>query len=135
MPWPEEALVAVSHGLVAEFPMDCPGDVKSLLMTHMGVVHRMVTEVREDNTEKGCFTVVAPVENIRLERSKEEIAFPHVCWPAPESFSRHAIHRIAREEHSREENKLALKSLRVKSTFSDLVCTLLRPTPYPFSEA
>lgn len=45
LPWPEEALVAVSHGLVAEFPMDCPADVKSLLMTHMGVVHRMVTEV------------------------------------------------------------------------------------------
>lgn len=50
LPWPEEALVAVSHGLVAEFPMDCPGDVKSLLMTHMGVVHRMVTEVGEENT-------------------------------------------------------------------------------------
>ena len=49
LPWPEEALVAVSHGLVADFPMDCPADVKSLLMTHMGVVHRMVTEVRDEN--------------------------------------------------------------------------------------
>ncbi|CAM9612971.1 unnamed protein product, partial [Ectocarpus sp. 12 AP-2014] len=48
LPWPEEALVAVSHGLVAEFPMDCPADVKSLLMTHMGVVHRMVTEVCDE---------------------------------------------------------------------------------------
>ncbi|CAN0522372.1 unnamed protein product, partial [Laminaria digitata] len=45
LPWPEEALVAVSHGLVAEFPMDCPADIKGCLMTHMGVVHRMVTEV------------------------------------------------------------------------------------------
>lgn len=49
LPWPEEALVAVSHGLVADFPMDCPADVKSLLMTHMGVVHRMVTEVSKEN--------------------------------------------------------------------------------------
>lgn len=46
LPWPEEALVAVSHGLVAEFPMDCPADIKGCLMTHMGVVHRMVTEVK-----------------------------------------------------------------------------------------
>lgn len=45
LPWPEEALVSVSHGLVADFPMDCPGETKGNLMTHMGVVHRMVTEV------------------------------------------------------------------------------------------
>lgn len=51
LPWPEEALVAVSHGLVAEFPMDCPADVKACLMTHMGVVHRMVTEVRLQSLE------------------------------------------------------------------------------------
>ena len=49
--------MAVSHGLVADFPMDCPGDVKSLLMTHMGVVHRMVTEVREDNAWDKCCLV------------------------------------------------------------------------------
>lgn len=35
--------------------MDCPNDVKSLLMTHMGVVHRQVTEVRDENIGKGCF--------------------------------------------------------------------------------
>ena len=46
LPWPEEALVAVAHGLVADFPMDCPADIKGCLMTHMGVVHRMVTEVK-----------------------------------------------------------------------------------------
>ncbi|CAM9317513.1 unnamed protein product, partial [Choristocarpus tenellus] len=45
LPWPEEALVSVAQGLVNEFPMECPEDVKTKLMTHMGVVHRMVTEV------------------------------------------------------------------------------------------
>jgi len=43
--WPEEALVSVSHGFIKDFPLDCSDEVKSSLVTHMGVVHKMVTDV------------------------------------------------------------------------------------------
>ena len=43
--WPEEALVSVSHGFIKDFPLDCSDEVKASLVTHMGVVHRMVTDV------------------------------------------------------------------------------------------
>jgi dynein heavy chain, axonemal len=48
LPWPEDALVSVSKGLVGEFYMECEADVKKGLMTHMGVVHRMVTDVCDE---------------------------------------------------------------------------------------
>ena len=44
LPWPEEALVSVSRGLIKDFALECSGEVKERLMVHMGVVHRMVTE-------------------------------------------------------------------------------------------
>ncbi|EJK46835.1 hypothetical protein THAOC_34479 [Thalassiosira oceanica] len=43
--WPEEALVSVSHGFIKDFPLDCSDEVKASLVTHMGVVHKMVTDV------------------------------------------------------------------------------------------
>eukprot|EP00985_Skeletonema_marinoi_P019833 scaffold11509_cov105-Skeletonema_marinoi.AAC.1 len=48
LPWPEEALVSVSHGFIKDFPLDCSEEVKSSLMTHMGVVHKMVTDVCDE---------------------------------------------------------------------------------------
>ena len=38
----------MSKGLVGEFYMECEQDVKKGLMTHMGVVHRMVTDVCDE---------------------------------------------------------------------------------------
>jgi len=40
LPWPEEALVSVSHGFINDFPLDCSDNVKSSLITHMGRVHK-----------------------------------------------------------------------------------------------
>ena len=42
LPWSEEALVTVSRGFIADFPIDCEDDEKMQLMDHMGKVHNMV---------------------------------------------------------------------------------------------
>ena len=47
LPWPEEALVAVSHKFLASFKMDCTKEVKAELERHMGKCHDLVTEVCE----------------------------------------------------------------------------------------
>ncbi|KAL3815567.1 hypothetical protein ACHAXA_000299 [Cyclostephanos tholiformis] len=46
--WPEDALVSVSHGFIKDFPLDCSEDVKKSLMTHMGMVHKMITDVCDE---------------------------------------------------------------------------------------
>ena len=48
LPWPKEALVAVSKGLMGEYPMACEDETKQNLMAHMGTVHSMVTDVCEE---------------------------------------------------------------------------------------
>ena len=48
LPWPEEALIAVSKGLISDFPIECDASTKVNLMTHMGMVHRMVTTVCDE---------------------------------------------------------------------------------------
>lgn len=48
LPWPEEALVSVSRGLMRDFPIDCTPEVKENLMVHMGMVHKIVTDTCEE---------------------------------------------------------------------------------------
>ncbi|CAM9274876.1 unnamed protein product [Chrysoparadoxa australica] len=38
--WPEEALVAVSRGVIESVDVDCPPETKLELITHMGMAHR-----------------------------------------------------------------------------------------------
>jgi dynein heavy chain len=45
LPWPEDALVAVSQGFIRDFPIECDPDTKECLMVHMGNVHAMADEV------------------------------------------------------------------------------------------
>jgi dynein heavy chain len=45
LPWPEEALVSVSHKFLADFEVECTSSVKKQLESHMGKVHDLVTEV------------------------------------------------------------------------------------------
>jgi len=45
LPWPEEALISVSTKFLSEFEIECSDKIKLELMTHMGKVHNMVTEV------------------------------------------------------------------------------------------
>jgi len=47
LPWPEEALVSVSHKFLADFEVECSSAVKKQLESHMGKVHDLVTEVCE----------------------------------------------------------------------------------------
>jgi dynein heavy chain len=47
LPWPEEALVSVSHKFLATFKMDCSKEIKAELERHMGKCHDLVTEVCE----------------------------------------------------------------------------------------
>ena len=48
LPWPEEALVSVSKGFIQDFPLDCTPETKESLLTHMGMVHKMVTDVCDE---------------------------------------------------------------------------------------
>lgn len=48
LPWPADALVALSHAFIANFEVECTPQEKLGLMTHMGMVHSMVTDVCED---------------------------------------------------------------------------------------
>ncbi|TMW55127.1 hypothetical protein Poli38472_013889 [Pythium oligandrum] len=48
LPWPEEALVAVSHGYLEGFTIESPTQVKENLISQMGRIHQVVVEVCED---------------------------------------------------------------------------------------
>ncbi|KAF1318062.1 Dynein heavy chain, partial [Globisporangium splendens] len=37
LPWPEDALIAVSKGFIQDYPMECDATTKPALMTHMGM--------------------------------------------------------------------------------------------------
>jgi dynein heavy chain len=45
LPWPEEALVSVSHKFLSSFDIECSSDTQKELEKHMGRVHDLVTEV------------------------------------------------------------------------------------------
>lgn len=45
LPWPLDALVDVSSKFIGDHPITCTKEVKKELVTHMGQVHNMVTEV------------------------------------------------------------------------------------------
>lgn len=46
--WPEDALVSVSKGLIQDFEIDCTAETKESLITHMGMVHKMVVNVCDE---------------------------------------------------------------------------------------
>lgn len=48
LPWPADALVELSQAFIANFHVECTPEVKQGLMTHMGMVHSMVTEVCDE---------------------------------------------------------------------------------------
>jgi len=48
LPWPKEALVSVSQGLIQEFPLECDPVVKDSLIQHMGRVHSLVVTACDD---------------------------------------------------------------------------------------
>jgi dynein heavy chain len=48
LPWPEEALVCVSGGFIQDFPLDCPSETKQAIISHMGMVHKMVVDVCDE---------------------------------------------------------------------------------------
>ncbi|KAJ8600462.1 hypothetical protein CTAYLR_001460 [Chrysophaeum taylorii] len=50
--WPEEALVSVSRGFIKDFPLRAPPETKDALMVHMGMVHKMTTDVCNEYFEK-----------------------------------------------------------------------------------
>jgi dynein heavy chain, axonemal len=52
LPWPEEALVAVSNGLIGEFAVDCTEEIKESLLSHMGFVHTATNMLCTDYFEK-----------------------------------------------------------------------------------
>jgi dynein heavy chain, axonemal len=52
LPWPEEALTAVSGKFIDEFRMACSGEIKNNLKILMGHVHVYVTQACQEYFEK-----------------------------------------------------------------------------------
>lgn len=48
LPWPADALVALSKAFIQNYHVECTPEVKIGLMTHMGMVHSMVTEICDE---------------------------------------------------------------------------------------
>jgi dynein heavy chain len=48
LPWPEEALISVSRGFLADYALEADDAVKEQLIVHMGQVHGIVVEVCEE---------------------------------------------------------------------------------------
>ncbi len=48
LPWPSDALVALSKAFIQNYHIECTPEVKNNLMTHMGMVHSMVTDVCDE---------------------------------------------------------------------------------------
>ena len=52
LPWPQDALIAVSTKYIGDFDMACDESVKALLQEHMGHVHTAVTTACKEYFEK-----------------------------------------------------------------------------------
>jgi dynein heavy chain len=52
LPWPEQALVAVSSALITPFQIETTDEIKAQLIDHMGFVHRCADSTCEDYFEK-----------------------------------------------------------------------------------
>lgn len=52
LPWPLDALTAVSNKFISDFSMACPDDAKKNLVMHMGFVHTAVTAACTEYFEK-----------------------------------------------------------------------------------
>jgi len=48
LPWPEDALVSVARGVIQDFEMECTPETKTALMSHMGMVQEMATDVCDE---------------------------------------------------------------------------------------
>merc|ERR1719181_1747117 len=81
LPWPEDALVAVSKGLIADFPLQCDKKTKEAVQVHMGNVHRMVVEVCDEyfqsmrrnvyQTPKSYLSFIASYKDMYSEKLRE----------------------------------------------------------------
>lgn len=52
LPWPKEALIAVSNGFISEMKIDCSEQVREDLVIHMGTVHQIVMDSCEEYFQK-----------------------------------------------------------------------------------
>ena len=48
LPWPKEALIAVSNGFIEKMTLDCSTSVRMELITHMGMAHKIAVDVCEE---------------------------------------------------------------------------------------
>lgn len=54
LPWPEEALTAVSRGLLTDFAIDGDDAAKEKLIGHMGAVHALVVATCDEYYSATC---------------------------------------------------------------------------------
>ena len=52
MPWPEQALQAISKVVIEKMDIDCPPEMKSQLIEHMGTAHMVASEVYEEYSKR-----------------------------------------------------------------------------------
>eukprot|EP01041_Mallomonas_annulata_P002980 gene2980-5847_t len=52
LPWPKEALIAVSEDFISSISLSCTAETRKQLVIHMGMVHKIVTESCEEYFQK-----------------------------------------------------------------------------------
>jgi dynein heavy chain len=116
LPWPEEALISVSHSFLAQFKIDANEQTKLNLEKHMGKVHDMVTEVCEIYFARMRRHVyVTPKSYLSfIEQYKAVYEKKYVELNSEEKNIRNGLHKLKEAAAGIEELKIDLKKEEVK---------------------
>ena len=106
LPWPQEALIAVSTKFIGDFKMACDDDVKGKLQLHMGGVHVAVTKACREyfdkfgatrNVTPKSYLLSSPGTRTCTRRSSRTSR----CWRTRSTRPEQALRREAgREDHA-----------------------------------
>jgi dynein heavy chain len=116
LPWPEEALISVSEKFLSDFFIDNTKTVKTELITHMGKVHNMVTEVCGIYFQQMRRNVyVTPKSYLSfLQMYKEIYKKKYDLIDIDEQNINQGLHRLAEATQGVDELKIDLKAEDLK---------------------
>lgn len=116
LPWPKEALIATSSKFLDNYEVDCSKEVKVELMTHMGQVHNMVTEICDVYFQKmRRYVYVTPKSYLSFIAMYQDVyRKKYDAINAEENNIRKGLDRLAEAALGVEELKVALKKEDIK---------------------
>jgi dynein heavy chain len=129
LPWPEEALVSVSHKFLADFVVECSSTVKKELESHMGKVHDLVTEVCDIYFQRmRRYVYVTPKSYLSfIDQYKQVYKTKYDGLNMEESNITKGLDKLASAAKGVEELKVDLKKEEVKlKEASDVTDKLLK---------